>query len=115
MQHDDLVIYPLLPKTQWWYSACPTGLKALQEYVPECSEPALCMINKLILEEIVFIMSFEDEMRGTSSLYHCRVIGSSPDMMVQGTWRGCPSFTSLGKENGRSPGCSVLEEMWGNS
>lgn len=66
-------------------SACPRGLKALQEYVPECLELALGMINMLILEETVFIMSFDDEVRGRSSLYHCSVIGSSPDMMVQGT------------------------------
>lgn len=88
-------------------AAWPTGLNALHEYVPECSEPAPWRISKLIFEVIVFIMNLDVEMRGISSLYHWSVMGSSPFMTVQGTWRGCPSFTSGGNENGRISGRSV--------
>lgn len=87
--------------------AWPTGLNALHEYVPECSEPASWRISMLIFEVMVFIMNFDEDMRGTSSLYHWSVMGSSPFMTVQGTWRGCPSFTSDGNENGRISGRSV--------
>lgn len=77
------------------------GLNAKQEYVPVWF--ALALLSRSIdnFEATSFIMKLGDDCSGIPSLYHCKVIGSSPLVTAHETWISCPSSTSSGKAKGR--------------